>query len=132
MNGAISNQSKTTKLNLMKTITRSRPVFNKVAEIIYLLIVPALLIAIDVLLYLNEPSQIFTGLNDEGITITLITLHVLVSWIFIYMLNRMFTFKFTIEPIIGLASAWNFREKEGYVCLGCFCMKAEYDRRLRL
>ncbi len=112
----------------MKTITRSRPVFTRVIEIIYLLIVPALLIAIDVLLYLNEPSKVFTSLNNEGITIILITLHVLVAWIFMYMLNRVLAFNFTIEPVLGLALAWNFKLKEGYACLGCFCMKSVYQR----
>ena len=104
----------------VKEISMNRSTFTRVSELLYLLGLPAMLIAIDILLSHQEHPQWADA--DWLLKFIFITMHLAVAWIVGYLINRMFAFKFDVEPLIGFAFAWQFKQKEGYICILCFCL----------
>ena len=104
----------------VKEISVNRNRFTRVSELLYLLGLPAMLITIDILLSHQEHPQWVDA--DWLLKFIFITMHLAVAWIVGYLLNRMFKFKFAVEPIIGFAAACHLKEKECYICFLCFCL----------
>jgi len=103
----------------VKEISVNRNKFTRITELLYLLGLPAMLITIDILLSGQEMRWVDA---DWLLKFIFITMHITVAWIVGYLLNRMFTFKFSVEPLIGFAAAYHFKENEGYICFLCFCL----------
>tara|TARA_R100000963_G_scaffold21344_1_gene14947 strand:+ start:420 stop:761 length:342 start_codon:yes stop_codon:yes gene_type:complete len=103
----------------VKEISVNRNKFTRVSELLYLLGLPAMLITIDILLSGQEMRWTDA---DWLLKFIFITMHLTVAWIVGYLLNRMFTFKFIVEPLVGCAVAYHLKENEGYICFLCFCL----------